>query len=68
MINAVESLTNKQDWSDKCADPVIWETWKQELLAMDWPSLTGLPYADFTPAMADAVSAHVPNSLCLLEV
>lgn len=57
MLKFVEELTNKKEWNIKIWDLAISERWKKEALEMDWE--TYRPYADFTPAMADAVSPHV---------
>lgn len=54
MLSAVEELTNKPEWWLKCRDPEITKKWKEEALAMDWSAIR--EHADFTPAMADAVS------------
>lgn len=54
MLAAVEELTNKPEWWLKCRDPDIAARWKEEALALDWASIR--THADFTPAMADAVS------------
>lgn len=57
MLAAIEELTNKPEWWLKCRDPEITARWKEEALAMDWAAIRR--HADFTPAMADAVSSIV---------
>lgn len=54
MLKLVDTLSDKPDWWLKVRDPDITNKWKQEALAMDWKLYR--EYADFTPAMADAVS------------
>jgi hypothetical protein len=64
MLGAVEELTNKPEWWLKCRDPEITKKWKEEALAMDWAA--SRKHADFTPAMADAVSgasSSLPKSV-----
>jgi hypothetical protein len=53
MLRVVEELTNKPEWWLKVRDPEIAARWQKEALAMDWPAYR--EYADFTPAMAEAV-------------
>lgn len=54
MLMLMEELTNKPNWWDKVRDPEIAAKWKKEALEVDWAAVRN--YADFTPAMADAVS------------
>lgn len=49
----IEEITNKSDWWVKVHDAEIAARWKAEALEMNWAAF--LKYADFTPAMADAV-------------
>lgn len=64
MLRVVEDLTNKPEWWRKVRDPDVAARWKAEALAMDWPAYR--EHADFTPAMADAVSdgQHSGGDLC----
>ena len=55
MLKVIEDLTNKPEWWLKVRDADIAARWKAEALALDWPAYRA--NADFTPAMADAVSA-----------
>lgn len=55
MLKFIEQLTNKAEWWTKVHDPQIADKWKQEALQFDWTAYR--KYADFTPAMADAVSS-----------
>jgi hypothetical protein len=61
IIHAVEKLTNEKEWWSLCADANVCERWKQEMLAMDWPAVVDLRFADFTAEMADAVSKKEPR-------
>lgn len=63
MMKVVEELTNKPGWWLKVHDPEITEKWKKEALEMDWPSYRR--YADFTPAMAEAVRSCGINTFRL---
>lgn len=54
MLKFTEELTNKAEWWIKVQDPQITDKWKQEALQTNWEAYR--QYADFTPAMADAVS------------
>lgn len=54
MLRLIEELTNKPGWWTKVRDPDIASKWKAEALATDWAAYQ--KYADFTPAVADAVS------------
>lgn len=58
MLKLVDTLSDKSDWWLKVRDPKIANKWKEEALAMDWKLYR--QYADFTPAMADAVSWKGP--------
>lgn len=57
MMGAIEELTNKPEWWRKCRDPEITKKWKEEALALDWGAIR--QFADFTPAMADAVRIYI---------
>lgn len=54
MLKFMEELTNKPLWWEKVWMPDTAEKWKQEALQMNWEEYR--TFADFTPAMADAVS------------
>lgn len=60
MLKFVEEITNKAQWWEKVFNPQIAEKWKQEALEMNWKEYRD--YADFTPAMADAVSLNHPHT------
>lgn len=55
MLKLVEELTNKPEWWIKVRNPEIAQRWKQEALQVNWEDYR--EHADFTPAMADAVSS-----------
>lgn len=57
MFKFIEELTNKAQWWEKVFDPRIADKWKQEALQMNWEEYR--TFADFTPAMADAVSNSI---------
>jgi hypothetical protein len=58
MLKLVEELTNKPDWWTKVRNPEITQRWKEEALR-DNPWANYVNHADFTPAMADAVSISI---------
>lgn len=55
MLETIEELTNKPDWWTKCRDTHVAQRWKEEMLAVNWPSVTGYSFADLSPEAADAV-------------
>jgi hypothetical protein len=55
MLKFVEEVTNKVQWWEKVFNPEIADKWKHEALQMNWEEYRS--YADFTPAMAEAVSS-----------
>lgn len=55
MLKLVEDITNKPNWWEKVKNPEIVAKWKKEALEMPWSEYR--QYADFTEAMADAVSS-----------
>lgn len=57
MLKLAEELTNKPEWWIKVRNPEITQRWKDEALQENhWSEY--VDHADFTPAMADAVSIH----------
>ncbi len=54
MLKLIEDITNKPDWWEKIRNPEIAAKWKNEALQFEWADYS--EYADFSEAMADAVS------------
>ncbi|KID94098.1 hypothetical protein MAJ_09937, partial [Metarhizium majus ARSEF 297] len=66
MLQFIEEITNKPDWWVKVHDAEIAARWKAEALEMNWAAF--LKYADFTPAMADALKADLYQKTSLVPV
>ncbi|KAF5586257.1 duf1665 domain-containing protein [Fusarium pseudocircinatum] len=58
MLKFIDELSDKPRWWEKINDSEITSKWKKEALAVDWKSY--LKYADFTSAMADAITGLIP--------
>lgn len=50
MLNFVEQITNKPEWSKKVFDEAIVAKWKHEALNNNWEAL-GIRHGDFTEKM-----------------
>lgn len=59
MLKLIEDITNKPEWWRKVRDAAIAAKWKKEACRLDWGAYRR--HADFTPAMADAVSGNPPD-------
>ncbi|EHK48605.1 hypothetical protein TRIATDRAFT_163275, partial [Trichoderma atroviride IMI 206040] len=50
MLKVVDEITKKSDWSNNVRKAHIENSWRQEILALDWSKY--MKHADFTPNMA----------------
>lgn len=61
MLKFLNELSDKPEWWKKVKNDEIAAKWKKEALETNWASY--LKHADFTPAMADAVSFQFADIL-----